>query len=332
MKKVINNPNNAVRETFEGFIGMHRQYFHLLDDVNVVVKNQLDPDKVGLVIGGGSGHEPVFLEYIGEGFADAVCQGNIFTAPSPDVILAGTRAVNRGKGVLYVYGNYAGDNLNFDMAAELAEMEDIPTATVRVMDDVASAPPKRITDRRGIAGDFYVIKIAGAVCDAGLGLAEVKRVTEKARDCTRTIGVALAPGTIPGVDKPTFVLSEDEIEIGMGLHGELGVRRGKMKPADELVDEMLDMIINDLPYHAGDRVCALVNGLGATTRMELLIAMRRVLADLAAKGIEVYDAQAGNYATSQEMAGFSISLMRLDDELQKYYDYPAWAPVFQTKR
>ncbi|MGE5582914.1 MAG: dihydroxyacetone kinase subunit DhaK [Bacillota bacterium] len=331
MKKVINDPKNVVRETLEGFIGMYGQYFHLLNDANVVVKNKLSQGRVGLVIGGGSGHEPVFLEYIGEGYADAVCQGNIFAAPSPDVILAGTKAVDRGKGILYVYGNYAGDNLNFDMAAELAEMEGIKTATVRVMDDVASAPPERMTDRRGIAGDFFVLKIAGAVCDAGLELNEVKRITEKARDNTRSMGVALAPGTIPGENKPAFELPADEIEIGMGLHGEPGVKRGKMQPADSLVDQILELIIADLPFKSGDEVCLLVNGFGATTRMELLIAMRRALKKLAEKDIKVHDAQAGNYATCQEMAGFSITLMRLDDELKKYYDRPAWSPAFYKR-
>jgi dihydroxyacetone kinase len=331
MKKAINDPKNVVRETLEGFAAMHPKHFHLLDDVNVVVKNELEPGKVGLVIGGGSGHEPMFLEFIGDGFADVVCQGNIFAAPSPDVVLAATKAADRGRGVLYVYGNYAGDNLNFDMAAELAEMEEIQTATVRVMDDVAAAPPERLTDRRGIAGDVFVIKIAGAACQAGLDLNEVKRVAEKARDNTRTMGVAMAPGTIPGVDKPSFELPDDEIEIGMGLHGEPGVKRGKIEPADSLVDKILELIVVDLPFQSGDEVSVLVNGFGSTTRMELLIAMRRTLRRLAELGIKVYDAQAGNYATCQEMAGFSVTLMRMDDELKKYYDMPAWCPALYKR-
>ncbi|HEX2953874.1 MAG TPA: dihydroxyacetone kinase subunit DhaK [Bacillota bacterium] len=331
MKKAINDPKNVVRETLEGFAAMHPKHFHLLDDVNVVVKNELEPGKVGLVIGGGSGHEPMFLEFIGDGFADVVCQGNIFAAPSPDVVLAATKAADRGRGVLYVYGNYAGDNLNFDMAAELAEMEEIQTATVRVMDDVAAAPPERLTDRRGIAGDVFVIKIAGAVCQAGLDLDEVKRVVEKARDNARTMGVAMAPGTIPGVDKPSFELPDDEIEIGMGLHGEPGVKRGKIEPANSLVDKILELIVVDLPFQSGDEVSVLVNGFGSTTRMELLIAMRRTLQRLAELGIKVYDAQAGNYATCQEMAGFSVTLMRMDDELKKYYDMPAWCPALYKR-
>jgi dihydroxyacetone kinase-like protein len=332
LKKLINDPRNVVREMFEGFVAMHKGRFRLLDEVNVVVRSRLDSGKVGLVIGGGSGHEPLFLEFLGEGFADAVCQGNVFAAPPPDVILAATKAADRGHGVLYVYGNYAGDNLNFDMAAEMAEMDGIRTATVRVMDDVASAPPERTTDRRGIAGDLYVIKIAGAVCDAGLDLDEVRRVTEKAGNNTRTMGVALSPGTIPGIAKPAFELPDDQIEIGMGLHGEPGVRRGPMEPADAIVDNLIELIAADLPFESGDEVCVLVNGFGSTTRMELLICMRRALERLNQLGIKVHDAQAGDYATCQEMAGVSISLLRLDSELKEYYGRPAWSPAFSTRR
>lgn len=330
-KKVINDPKDVVQETIEGFLMMHPGEFRQIDGYTAIVKTQLEPDKVGLVIGGGSGHEPIFLEYIGKGYPDAIAMGNIFAAPSPDIVLAATKAADRGKGVFYVYGNYAGDNLNFDMGAELAEFEGIRTETVRVWDDVASAPPERMTDRRGIAGDFFVIKIAGAACDAGLDLDEVKRVTAKARDNTRTMGVAMSPGTIPGEGTPAFTLPDDEIEIGLGLHGEPGVRRGKMKPANELVDEMLELIIPDLPFQAGDEVCVLVDGFGSTTRMELLIAMRRTLQQLAARGFKVHNAEAGNYATCQEMAGFSITLMKLDDELKKYFDWPVWSPVYKNR-
>jgi dihydroxyacetone kinase-like protein len=330
-KKLINDPKNVVVETIEGFLMMHRGEFRRIEDYTAIVKTQLDPDKVGLVIGGGSGHEPIFLEFIGKGYPDAVAMGNIFAAPSPDIVLAATKAADRGRGVLYVYGNYAGDNLNFDMGAELADMEGIRTETVRVWDDVASAPPERITDRRGIAGDFYVIKIAGACCDAGLDLDEVKRITTKARDNTRTMGVALYPGTIPGEGTPAFTLAEDEIEIGLGLHGEPGVRRGKIQPADALVDEMLSLVVADLPFKAGDEVCALIDGFGSTTRMEQMITLRRTLQDLQRLGIKVHQADAGEYATCQEMAGFSITLMRLDEELKKYFDWPVWSPVYKNK-
>ncbi len=332
MKKAINDPKNVVQETIAGFLGTHGKDFHQVDGVTAIAKNTLAPGKVGFVIGGGSGHEPIFLEYIGTGFADAVAMGQIFAAPSPDIVLAATKAVDRGRGVLFVYGNYAGDNLNFDMACELAELDGIRTATVRVMDDVASAPPERITDRRGIAGDFFVIKIAGAACDCGADLEEAKHITEKARDNVRTMGVAFSPGTIPGEGTPAFVLPEDEIEIGLGLHGEPGVRRGKMQPADALVDQMLDLILPDKPIVKGDEVCVLVDGFGSTTKMEQWIIMRRVLEVLEDKGIKVYASTTGNFATCQEMAGFSITLLRLDEELKKYYDYPAWAPVYTNHR
>ncbi len=331
VKKIINDPNDVVQETIEGFLMMHPGEFRQIEGYTAIVKIRLDPDKVGLVIGGGSGHEPIFLEFIGDGYPDAVAMGNIFAAPSPDIVLAATQAANRNRGVLYVYGNYAGDNLNFDMGAELADMEGIRTETVRVWDDVASAPLERITDRRGIAGDFFVIKIAGAACDAGLDLDEVKRVTTKARDNTRTMGVALYPGTIPGEGTPAFTLAEDEIEIGLGLHGEPGVRRGKIQPADKLVDEMMSLIVPDLPFKAGDEVCALIDGFGSTTRMEQMIAMRRMLQKLDDFGLRVHKAEAGAYATCQEMAGFSITLMRLDEELKRYYDWPVWSPVYKNR-
>jgi len=330
VKKIINDPREVVQQTIEGFLMMHPGEFRQIEGFTAIVKTHLDPDKVELVIGGGSGHEPIFLEFIGKGYPDAVAMGNIFAAPSPDIVLAATKAAERGRGVLYVYGNYAGDNLNFDMGAELADMEGIRTETVRVWDDVASAPPERITDRRGIAGDFFVIKIAGAACDSGLDLDEVKRVTTKARDNTRTMGVALYPGTIPGEGTPAFTLAEDEIEIGLGLHGEPGVRRGKIQPADMLVDEMMSLIVPDLPFRAGDEVCALIDGFGSTTRMEQMIAMRRMLQNLEHMGLRVHKAEAGAYATCQEMAGFSITLLRLDDELKRFYDWPVWSPVYKN--
>jgi phosphoenolpyruvate---glycerone phosphotransferase subunit DhaK len=330
-KKAINDPKDVVQETIEGFLMIHPEEYHQVDGVSAIVKNHLEPGKVGLVTGGGSGHEPIFLEFIGKGYPDAVAMGNIFAAPSPDIVLAATKAADRGAGVLYVYGNYAGDNLNFDMGAELADFEGIRTETVRVWDDVASAPPERITDRRGIAGDFFVIKIAGAACDAGLPLEEVKRVTMKARDNTRTMGVAFYPGTIPGEGTPAFVLEEDEIEIGLGLHGEPGVRRGKIKPADELVDEMMALIVADLPFTSGDEVCTLVNGFGSTTRMEQYIVMRRALKNLEKMDIKVYAAEVGEFATCQEMAGFSVTLMRMDEELKKFFDWPVWSPAYKNK-
>jgi dihydroxyacetone kinase-like protein len=279
-------------------------------------------------VGGGSGHEPLFAGFVGENLADGAVCGNVFAAPSPDRILGATEAVNRGKGVLYLYGNYAGDNMNFDIAAELASGVNIPTKTVRVWDDVASAPPERRDQRRGIAGDVFVIKIAGAAASVVADLDELHRIASKARDLTRSLGVALAPGSIPETGEPTFRLGPDEIEIGMGLHGEQGVTRQKLVPANELVDMMMERIVKDLPFQQGDRVCLLINNLGATTMMELLIVNRRVREFLAKQAMDVHDTLLGSYCTSQEMAGFSISLLKLDNELQPYYDMAAHSFAF----
>lgn len=321
-KKVINDPKDVVSELLEGLVAANHGRIRKLDDVAALVKTALPPGKVGLLIGGGSGHEPLFHGFIGENLADGAACGNIFAAPTPDVILAATRALDQGKGVLYLYGNYAGDNMNFDIAAELAADEGIETRTVRIWDDVASAPPGRVHDRRGIAGDVFMIKIAGAAAATASELDEVYRATCKAREAIRSMGVALSAGSIPETGEPTFELPPDEIEIGMGLHGEPGVARGKLLPADALVDMMLERILADLPFVTGDEVCLLINNLGATTMMELLIVNRRVRQVLQERGIAVHDTVMGSFCTSQEMAGFSITLMKLDDELRRYYDAP----------
>ncbi len=322
-KKIINDPRDVVSELLEGLVDAYHGKVKKLGATSALVKATLPKGKVGLLIGGGSGHEPLFPGFIGDNMADGAACGNIFAAPTPDVILEATRALDQGRGVLYLYGNYAGDNLNFDIAAEMAADEGIETRTVRVWDDVASAPPERMRDRRGIAGDLFVIKVAGGVSATVNDLEEVFRVTTKARDYTRSMGVAVAAGSIPETGEPTFELPDDEIEIGMGLHGEPGVSREKLLPADALVEQMMDRITSDLPFRAGDEVCLLINDLGATTMMELLIVNRRVRQILREAGITVYDTIIGSFCTSQEMAGFSITMMKLDDELKKYYDMPA---------
>ena len=322
-KKIVNDPRNVVAELLEGLIAAYHGKVRKLDGVNALVKTQLPVGKVGLLIGGGSGHEPLFPGFIGENLADGSSCGNVFAAPTPDTTLAATRALNQGNGVLYLYNNYAGDNLNFDMAAEMAAEEGIQTKTVRVWDDVAAAPPERMQDRRGIAGDVFVIKVAGGVSAKVKNLEEVYRVAAKARDNTRSMGVAVAPGSIPETGEPTFELPDDEIEIGMGLHGEPGVLRKKMTPADPLVAEMMERLISDLPFKEGDEVCLGINNLGATTLMELWIVNRKIRMILREKRIAVYDTVIGSFCTCQEMAGFSISLMKLAPELKKYYDLPA---------
>jgi dihydroxyacetone kinase-like protein len=323
VKKIVNDPRKVVPELIDGLVYAYHGQIRKLEGASALVKTSLPSGKVGLLVGGGSGHEPLFHAFIGENMADGAACGNIFAAPSPDVILEATRALDQGHGVLYLYGNYAGDNMNFDIAAELAAEEGIRVRTVRIWDDVASAPPERVQDRRGIAGDLFVIKIAGAVCATSDDLQEVVRITSKARDRTRSIGVALAAGSIPETGQPTFELAEDEIEIGMGLHGEPGVSRGKMLPADELVENMMDEILRDLPLHRGDRVALLVNDLGSTTFMELLIVNRKVHQILAERGVVIHDTVIGSFCTCQEMAGVSITCMQLDEELIPYYDVPA---------
>ena len=322
-KKILNDPKMVVPELIDGLVAAYHGKVKKLASMGALVKAKLPEGKIGLLIGGGSGHEPLFGGFIGPNMADGAACGQIFAAPSPDIILEATRALDQGNGVLYVYGNYAGDNMNFDIAAEMAAEKNINTKTVRVWDDVASAGPQKIRDRRGIAGDLFVIKIAGAASATQNDLEVVYRVTAKARDNTRSMGVALAAGSIPETGEPTFELPHDEIEIGMGLHGEPGVSREKMLPADKMVDEMISRLVTDLPFQANDEICLLINDLGATTFMELLIVSRHTHDILAGKGVKIYDTILGSYCTCQEMSGFSISMMKLDTELKAYYDMPA---------
>lgn len=328
MKKIINSPDHVVSEMMEGFIGAYGRYYEKHPRVNGVILRQRRKDKVALVIGGGSGHEPMFSGFVGKGLADAAACGNIFASPDPNTVYETAKAVDQGKGVIFVYGCYAGDNLNFDMGEEFLNDDGISTTHVRVWDDVASAPKERIQDRRGIAGDVFVVKVAGAACDAGLSLEEVTRVTEKARDNTKTIGVATAPAQLPGVEKPIFELPEGEIEYGMGIHGERGILRTKWQDADVLVEKMYSEIMEDADLKSGDEVCVLVNGLGSTTIAELAIAFRKVRQLLARDGIKIYDTDLNSYCTSQEMGGFSITLFKLDEELKKYYDMPCYCPFY----
>jgi dihydroxyacetone kinase len=331
MKKIINSGSDVIEEFMDGWIGVNSRYYERVSDLNAFTYKRRRKGKVSLVVGGGSGHEPLFHGFVGKGLADAAACGNIFASPNPDLVYETAKAVDEGKGVLFIYGNYAGDNFNFDMAEELCEEDNIKTAHVRIWDDCASAPKERIEDRRGIAGDIYVIKVAGAACDAGLSLSEVLKITEKARDSISTIGLATAPGTIPGLDKPTFELGDDEIEYGMGLHGERGIERTTMKPANTLVETMYGTIKNEMGLKVGDEICTLVNSLGATTLLELCIVYRRLEQLLKQDGIKIYDSEAKSYCTCQEMCGFSITILRLDEELKKYYSEPCHSPYYSKE-
>ncbi len=329
LKKILNSDvENVVEQMLSGYVSAYKRYYKRIGEYNAIRYRGARKDKVALVIGGGSGHEPLFTGYCGAGLADAVASGNICASPNPELIYETAKAVDQGRGVLFVYGNYAGDNLNFDMAEELCAADGIRTAHVRVWDDCASAPKERITDRRGIAGDVFVIKVAGAACDAGLDFDEVLRLTEKARDNINTIGVATSPGTLPGNDKPTFELGDDEIEFGMGLHGEPGIERTKMKPADQLVDRMYAELKAEMGLKSGDEIAVLVNGLGATPLLELNIVYYDLHKHFAADGIKVYDAEVKTYCTCMEMGGFSITILRVDDELKPYLDAPCYSPFY----
>lgn len=328
MKKIINEADHVVEEMMEGFLSAYHQYYEKHPEVNGILLKARRKGKVALVIGGGSGHEPMFSGFVGKGLADAAACGNIFASPDPNTVYETAKAVEDGHGVLFVYGNYAGDNLNFDMGEEFLNDDDVSTAHVRVWDDVASAPKERTLDRRGIAGDVFVIKIAGAACDTGMPLEEAKAVTEKARDHTKSIGVALSPGQIPGLDKPTFELGENEIEYGMGLHGEPGIERTQMEPADKLTEKLYQTIKADMELKSGEEVCVLVNGLGSTTILELSIVYRKLGQLLLSDGIRIHDVDLNSYCTCQEMGGFSITLMRLDEELKALYDTPCYCPYY----
>ncbi len=334
MKKIINSPENFVNEMLEGIYSAHPEMVKpVAEDMRCFVSAKKADGKVGIATGGGSGHLPLFLGYVGEGMLDGCAVGDVFQSPSPEQILEVTREISSGAGVLYIYGNYNGDIFNFDMAADMADFEaGIKVETVVAGEDVASARPSapgQRNTRRGVAGIFFVYKCAGAAAAEMMSLPEVKRIAEKVCENVRTMGVALSPCTVPRVGRPSFELGENEMEIGMGIHGEPGIRRGKLLSADAIVDEMLKPIIDDIPYTAGDEVAVLINGLGATPLEEQYIMYRRVSQILKEKDISVYRAFVGEYATSMEMAGASITLFRLDAELKRLLAAPANTPFFK---
>lgn len=331
MRRLINNPYNVVEEMLEGFCKAHSDHVKLLESDGRVVVSKKAPvkDKVGIIIGGGSGHEPLFLGYVGENFADAAVIGNINTSPAPEPCYNAVKAVDAGKGCLYLYGNYAGDVMNFDMGAEMAAADGIRVETVLVTDDVYSST--NIKDRRGVAGDFFVFKAAAAKAAMGANLDEVKAAAIKANYNTRSMGVALSSSTLPATGKPIFEMEDGDMEIGMGIHGEPGVRRGKLQEADKVVDEIMKYVLPDLPFNKGDEVAVLVNSLGATPLMDLHICYRRVAQILEEKGINIYRSFVGPYATSMDMSGMSITLMKLDNELKQLLDYPCDTPYCTIK-
>ncbi len=331
-KKLINDPKVIIEEMLEGIVAAHPKHVKQLPHSprSLVSTEGVRPGKVGLVVGGGSGHEPTFLGFVGKGLADACAVGNVFASPPPDPIVECAKAVNGGKGVLFLFGNYAGDVMNFEMAAELAAMEDIEARIVVTTDDIASAPRDQRDKRRGVAGNFFVFKVSGAAADAMMSLDECERIARKANDHTFTVGVALSPCSLPQTLTPNFEIGDDEMEVGMGIHGEPGVSRETLKPADAVIDDIMDRIFAELPAKHGDTVAVLVNSLGSTPLMELYLLNRRVKQRLDARGIGVHATWVGPYCTSLEMAGASISLMLLDDELTRLLDRPCDCAMFRA--
>lgn len=328
MKKLVNDPLQVADELVDGLVEAYNGDCRHAGSRSIV-KNDIPDDKVALLVGGGSGHEPIYHGLVGRNLADGAACGDIFAAPPPNIVFEATEAVDRGNGVLFLYGNYAGDVLNFDLGAELAEDEDIDVRTVLICDDVCSAPPAEKDTRRGIAGLVPIVKLVGAASQTAKSLDELEALAKKAVLMTRSVGVSMAPGSIPATGKPTFNIDEDLIGLGMGIHGEPGVAEIPMATADELSVKMLDLIFEDFekdeevdPLGDGDEVLFFVNSLGSTTMMELLIALRKAKAYLSEKGVKVYDVIIGPLVTCQEMSGISFSVTRMDDELKKYWEMP----------
>jgi dihydroxyacetone kinase-like protein len=323
VKKILNAPADYVDETLAGLVAAHGDIYALPQPRVIARAGGPTRGKVGIVTGGGSGHLPVFAGYVGRGLLDAAAVGQVFASPPAEHMVEAMRHADGGAGVLRLYGNYGGDVMNFDMAGEMAEMEHaIPSTSVVLTDDVASAAPADAAKRRGVAGMVFAFKMAGAAAEEMAPLATVTSMAQRAADACRTMGVALTSCTVPQAGKPTFTIGDDEIEMGMGIHGERGIWRNKLRPADAIVDEMVDRLLADSPVGRGDRVSVLVNSLGATPVEELYIMYRRLSRRLADVGATIVMPLVGRYATSMEMAGASITICRLDGELERLLKAP----------
>lgn len=329
MKKLINAPETVVDEALAGMAAAHGDLIRLEQPNVIVRKDAPRPGKVGVISGGGSGHEPMHGGFVGVGMLDAACPGAVFTSPVPDQMLTATRAVNGGAGVLHIVKNYTGDVMNFELAAELARADGIEVNSVVIADDVAVQDSLYTAGRRGVGGTVLAEKIVGAAAEAGADLATVTRLCQKVQDNVRSMGMALTSCTVPQAGKPTFELGDDEMEIGIGIHGEPGRTRMKLAPANEIVELLANPILEDLPFKRGDTVLAFVNGMGGTPLIELYVvynALARLLAD---RGITIGRNLVGSYITSLEMAGCSITLLRLDDELTRLWDAPVKTPALR---
>lgn len=329
MKKILNSPQDFVRETVEGIcLAYPGQVKMLNDDFRMLVRadKSRKKDKVGIVTAGGSGHLPVFLGYVGEGLLDGCAIGDVFASPSASKMADLIRACDSGKGVLCLYGNYGGDKMNFAMATEEVEFDDIKTSSVLVTDDIASS--EEFAKRRGVAGMVYAFKIAGAAAELGYSLEEVATITKKALENIRTMGVALSPCIVPTVGEPTFTVDEGKMEIGMGIHGEAGIEIADIMKADDLAQLIFNRIDMELQFKSEDKISVLVNGLGATPLEELFVLYRKLVELCKSKNVTCVLPHIGEYATSMEMAGCSITIFKLDDECLKLLEYPALSPFY----
>ncbi len=329
MKKLINSPENVVKDALAGIALAHPELEVHYDPDFIVRAGAPFQGKVGIISGGGSGHEPMHGGFVGKGMLDAACPGAIFTSPVPDQMLAATKAVDGGAGVLHIVKNYTGDVMNFEMAAELASAEGIQVASVVTNDDVAVKDSLYTAGRRGVGVTVLLEKIAGAAAESGADLAEVTRIAQKVNSLGRSMGMALTSCVVPHAGKPTFDLPEDEIEIGIGIHGEPGRRRIKITNAAEITEMLVTPILEDLPFKSGDTVLAFVNGMGGTPLIELYVVYNELAKILKGHNITIGRNLVGNYITSLEMAGCSITLLRLDDELTKLWDAPVRTPALR---
>ncbi len=329
MKKLINTPEDVVDQALAGMIAAHPGYIRV-EEPNIVVRMDAPrPGKVGVISGGGSGHEPMHGGFVGMGMLDAACPGAVFTSPVPDQMLAATKAVNGGAGVLHIVKNYTGDIMNFEIAAEMARDEGIEVTAVVIADDVAVKDSLYTAGRRGVGGTVLAEKIVGAAAEAGADIATVTALCQKVQDNVRSMGMALTSCTVPAAGKPTFELGDDEMEIGIGIHGEPGRTRMKLATADEITEMLAGPILDDLPFKAGDEVLAFVNGMGGTPLVELYIVFNKLAQICEARGVKITRSLVGNYITSLEMAGCSITLLKLDEELTKYWDAPVNTPALR---
>ncbi len=322
MQRILNDPDNIVDEMVEGFLKTHSDIVEATDNKRVVKAKDIQPDKVGVVTGGGSGHKPAFVGYVGKNLNDAVAIGEICSSPTAAAFLDAFKAADQGKGVACLYGNYSGDNMNVKMAVKMAKKQGLTVKTVVANDDAASAPKDQPDKRRGVAGEILMWKCGGAKAALGGDLDEVIAAAQKAIDNTRSIGIGLTPCTLPAVGHPNFEIKDGTMEVGIGHHGEPGIEVVPLETADKMAKRMTDVVLPDLPFESGDDVVVLVSGLGATPVMELYVLYNEIEKIVSGKGINIYKSYVGNYFTSLEMSGATLTVMKLDDELKELIDLP----------